>query len=52
LQYDRIEPTEIQWLEDEIESLKREKSAWETEYWQATHSSHSTERQEKVIVAN
>jgi hypothetical protein len=30
LQYDRIDPTEFQSLKDEIESLKGEKSAWET----------------------
>jgi nucleoprotein TPR len=40
LQYDRVDPTEFQSLEDEIESLKGEKSAWETE--RATHTSPST----------
>jgi hypothetical protein len=50
LQYDRVDPTEFQALKDEIESLKREKSAWETE--RATHTSHTTEHQEKVIIAN
>ncbi|KAF8495463.1 hypothetical protein F5888DRAFT_1121466 [Russula emetica] len=30
LKYDRIDPTEFQSLKDEIESLKGEKSAWET----------------------
>jgi hypothetical protein len=50
LQYDCIYPTEFQSLKDEIESLKGEKSAWETE--RATHTSHSTEQQEKVIITN
>ena len=49
LQYDRVDPSELQSLKDEIESLKGEKSAWETE--RATHTSHSTELQEKVITA-
>jgi hypothetical protein len=48
-QYDRVDPTEFQSLKDEIENLKAEKSAWETE--QATQSSQSTEQQEKVIIA-
>jgi len=48
--YDRIDPTEFQLLEDEIESLKGEKSAWETE--RVTHTSPSVEQQEKVIIAN
>jgi hypothetical protein len=50
LQYDRVDPTEFQSLKDEIESFKGEKSAWETE--RAMHTSHSTEQQEKVIIAN
>ena len=50
LQYDRVDPTEFQSLKDEIESLKGEKSAYETE--RATHTSHSTEQQEKVIITN
>jgi hypothetical protein len=50
LQYDRVDPTEFQSLKDEIESLKGEKSAWETE--RATHTSQSTEQQEKVIIAD
>lgn len=49
MQYDRVDPTEFQSLKDEIESLKGEKSAWEAE--RATHTSHSTEQQEKVIIA-
>lgn len=49
LQYDRVDPTEFQSLKDEVETLKAEKSAWEAE--QATHTSHSTEQQEKVIIA-
>jgi hypothetical protein len=44
LQYDRVDPTEFQSLKDEIEILKREKSAWETE-----RATHLTEQQEKVI---
>ena len=47
-QYDRVDPAEFQSLKDEIENLKAEKSAWETE--RATHSSNSTEQQEKVII--
>jgi len=39
--YDRVDPTEFQSVEDEIESLKGERSAWETE--QATHTSPSTD---------
>jgi hypothetical protein len=50
LQYDRVYPTEFQLLKHEIESFKGEKLAWEAE--QAMHTSHSTERQEKVIIAN
>jgi hypothetical protein len=50
LQYDRVDPTEFQSLKDEIESLKVEKSAWETE--RATHTSQSIEQQEKVIISN
>jgi hypothetical protein len=50
LQYDCVDPTEFQSLEDEIESLKGEKSAWETE--RATHTSPSAKQQEKVIIAN
>jgi hypothetical protein len=52
LQFDRVypTPTEFQSLKHEIESLKGEKLAWEAE--QATHTSHSTKRQEKVIIAN
>jgi len=49
-QYDRVDPTEFQSLKEEIESLKSEKSAWEAEL--ASHASHSTEQQEKVIFAN
>jgi hypothetical protein len=49
LQYDCVDPTEFQSLEDETESLKGEKSAWEPE--RATHTSPSTEQQEKVIIA-
>jgi hypothetical protein len=48
-QYDRVDPTEFQSLKDEIEGLKAEKSAWETQ--QTTQSSQSTEQQEKVIIA-
>ena len=48
-QYDRVDPTELRSLKDEIKNLKAEKLAWETE--RATHSSNSTEQQEKVIVA-
>jgi hypothetical protein len=50
LQYDRVDPTEFQSLKDEVEGLKGEKLAWETE--RATHTSHSTEQQEKVIIDN
>ena len=50
LQDNRVNPTEFQSLEDEIESLKKEKSAWATK--RATHTSHSREQQEKVIIAN
>jgi nucleoprotein TPR len=50
LQYDRVDPTEFQSLKYEVESLKGEKSAWETE--RATHTSQSTKQQEKVIIAN
>jgi hypothetical protein len=50
LQYDRVDPTEFQSLKDEIENLKGEKSAWETE--RAAHTLHSTEQQEKVIITN
>ncbi|KAF8504723.1 hypothetical protein F5888DRAFT_1631088 [Russula emetica] len=42
--YGCVHPTEFQSLKDEIESLKGEKLAWETE--RATHTSHSTEQQE------
>ncbi|KAH9992148.1 hypothetical protein BJV77DRAFT_1067895 [Russula vinacea] len=45
--YDRVDPAEFQSLKDEIENLKAEKSAWETE--RATHSSNSTEQQEKIV---
>ena len=35
---------------DKIESLKGEKSTWETE--RAMHTSHSAEQQERVKIAN
>ena len=46
---DRVDPTEFQSLKDEIEILKAEKFAWETE--RATHFSDSTEQQETVVIA-
>jgi hypothetical protein len=46
LQHDRIDPTELLLLKDEIESLKAEKLAWETE--KATHTEHSTEHQDMI----
>ena len=49
LQYDHVDPTEFQSLEDGVECLKGEKSAWKTEL--VSHASHSTEQQIRVIIS-
>ena len=46
LQYDRVDPTEFQSLKDELETLKTEKSA--TESQRAAQAEELTQLQEKV----
>jgi nucleoprotein TPR len=46
LQYDRVDPTEFQSLKDELETLRTEKSAMESQ--QTTQAAELTQLQEKV----
>ena len=46
LQYDRVDPTEFQSLKDELETLKTEKSAAESQ--QKAQAEELTQLQEKV----
>jgi hypothetical protein len=50
LQYDRVDPAELQSLKDEVESLRAEKSTWEAQ--QTTQTQQSTEHQERVNSAS